>query len=247
MLRGRYMRTATRAIFLGLLLLAAPGASHAQDGVPVDLELVLAIDSSSSVDYREFNLQLKGYEDAFLDPVVLSAIAGGEIGSIAATLLIWAGDGGVRTIAEWALIEDEASAAAFVAAFRKAPRYMLRDGTSLSSVIDRAAVMFAGNGFDGVRKLIDISGDGTNNTGRPPAEARDTAVAAGITINGLAILNEFADLDVYFAEHVVGGDGAFIIAARNFDVFSAAILNKLALEIAGIPGPMPKLAAAAGD
>ena len=242
------MRTVFGAIFSTLLVLAASaGAAFAQDDVPVDLELILAIDSSSSVDHREFNLQLKGYEDAFLDPVVLSAILGGDIGAIAATLLIWAGDGGVRTIAGWTLIEDEASAALFVAGFRNAPRYMLRDGTSLSSVIDRATVMFSGNGFEGDRKLIDISGDGTNNTGRPPADARDTAVAAGVTINGLAILNEFADLDDYFAEHVVGGPGAFIVAARNFDVFSTAILNKLAREIAGAPGPVPDLAAAVGN
>ena len=237
------MRVAIRAIGSTLLVLAlAAGASWAEDEVSVDLELVLAIDSSSSVDYREFNLQLKGYEDAFLDPVVLAAIAGGEVGAIAAILLIWAGDGGVRTITDWTLIEDEESAAIFVASFRKAQRYMLRDGTSLSSVIDHASVMFSGNGFDGARKLIDISGDGTNNTGRPPDLARDTAIAAGITINGLAILNEFADLDIYFAEHVVGGPGAFIVSAANFDVFSAAILNKLALEIAGMPGPMPQLA-----
>ncbi len=240
------MRTAIRAFFSALFVLAATVAI-AQDDVLVDLELVLAIDASSSVDHREFNLQIKGYEEAFLDPVVLSAIQGGDIGGIAATLLIWAGDGDVRTIARWTLIENEESAALFVAGFRNAPRYLLRDGTSLSSVIDHAAVMFSGNGFDGDRKLIDISGDGTNNIGRPPAEARDRALAAGITINGLTILNEFADLDIYFAEHVVGGPGAFIITARNFDVFSAAILNKLASEIAGTPGPVPNLAAIAGN
>ena len=114
--------------------------------------------------------------------------------------------------------------------------------TSLSGAIDYSATLFAGNGFEGVRQVIDISGDGVNNRGRPPVLARDQAVAAGITINGLPILNDRPnpwggaapiDLDRYYEENVIGGPGAFYIAARDFDDFAAAILSKLIREIAG--------------
>ncbi len=227
-----------RWVFAGPLLagvalgLLAWSPARAQD-VAVDLEVVLAVDSSSSVSTEEFNLQLQGYADAFLNPAVVKTISNGDLGAIAATLVIWAGDGGVRQIAEWMLIDDLESASRFVKEFRKTPRYMLKDGTSISTAIIESVSLFKGNGFTGARRVIDISGDGTNNVGRPVPIARDAAIGAGITINGLTILDEFPELDAYFSRFVVGGPGAFIVTADSFSTFSAAILNKLVQEIAG--------------
>lgn len=227
-----------RWVFAGPLLagvalgLLAWSPVRAQD-VAVDLEVVLAVDSSSSVSTEEFNLQLQGYADAFLNPAVVKTISNGDLGAIAATLVIWAGDGGVRQIAEWMLIDDLESASRFVKEFRKTPRYMLKDGTSISTAIIESVSLFKGNGFAGARRVIDISGDGTNNVGRPVPIARDAAIGAGITINGLTILDEFPELDAYFSRFVVGGPGAFIVTADSFSTFSAAILNKLVQEIAG--------------
>ena len=221
------------SVALGLLMWSP---ARAQD-VAVDLEVVLAVDSSSSVNAEEFNLQLQGYADAFLNPAVIKTITNGDLGAIAATLVIWAGDGGIRQIAEWMLIDDLESARRFVKEFRKTPRYMLKDGTSISTAIIESVGLFGGNGFDGARRVIDISGDGTNNVGRPVPIARDAAIEAGITINGLTILNEFPELDVYYSRFVVGGPGAFIVTAESLSTFSAAILNKLVQEIAGVaPG-----------
>lgn len=227
----------SRWVFAGLALGAlAWGPARAQD-IAVDLEVVLAVDSSSSVNAEEFNLQLQGYADAFLNPAVVKTISNGDLGAIAATLVIWAGDGGIRQIAEWMLIDDLESASRFVKEFRKTPRYMLKDGTSISTAIIESVSLFKGNGFSGARRVIDISGDGTNNVGRPVPIARDAAIEAGVTINGLTILNEFPELDTYFSRFVVGGPGAFIVTADSFSTFSAAILNKLVQEIAGSVPP----------
>lgn len=231
------MRTlATIAILVGWL--SVPSFGWAQDR-KVDLELVLALDSSGSVNAREFNLQLQGYIDAFRNPAVIESITNGDEGAIAVTLMIWAGDrkDGTRVIADWTLIDSAESADEFVEKILATPRFVLRDGTSLSNVIETGARMFTANGFDGNRMVIDISGDGTNNIGYEPFVARDIAVKAGVTINGLAILTDFPELDLYYGENVVGGPGAFVVSAQNFHAFSAAVLNKLVREIAGTDGP----------
>ncbi len=231
-------------IFASLLLGAlARGPALAQD-VAVDLELVLAVDSSSSVNAKEFNLQLQGYADAFLNPAIINAISIGDLGAIATTVVIWAGEGGVRQVADWTLIDGIESASRFVKEFGKTPRYMLRDGTSISTAIIESTSLFEGNGFTGARRVIDISGDGTNNVGRPVPIARDAAINEGITINGLAILDEFPELDAYYSRFVVGGPGAFIVTADSFSTFSAAILNKLVQEIAGNAHPADSMFAA---
>ena len=216
----------------------AASISAAQDR-KVDLELILAVDSSGSVNAREFNLQLQGYIEAFRNPVVIETVTNGDTGAIAVTLLIWAGDqeAGTRVIADWTLIDSPEAANEFVEKILSTPRFVLRDGTSLSNVIETSAQLFRGNGYEGNRKVIDISGDGPNNLGYEPTVAREVAVQAGITINGLAILTDFPDLDLYYAEQIVGGPGAFVVSAQNFHAFSSAVLNKLVREIAGIPGP----------
>jgi len=220
-----------------LLLLVGPGPLLAQQEAPVDLELVLALDASGSVNQQEFALQLRGYAEAFRNPAVIQAITSGETGNVAVMMMIWAGDrrDGARTVADWALINGPESANAFVETFTRVPRFMLRDGTSISNAIEIATKAFDNNGYRGARKVIDISGDGTNNVGYEPAIARDIAVKSGITVNGLAILTDFPDLDDYYAKNVVGGTGAFVISAQNFEAFSAAILQKLVREISWRP------------
>jgi hypothetical protein len=138
------------------------------------------------------------------------------------------------------LIKDAASAGEFASAMLAARRRIFGGGTSLSGIIDYARPLFGTGGFESGRRTIDISGDGVNNSGRSPADARDEAVRAGITINGLPILTDFASLDEYFRETVIGGPGAFVIPAENFESFAAAILNKLIREIASLEVPQTR-------
>jgi Protein of unknown function (DUF1194) len=232
------VRVAATAVALALM---APAAVLAADE-PVDLELVLAVDISGSVDEVEASLQRQGYVAALADPRVVEAVQFGPLGRIAVTYVEWAGAPHQRTVVDWMLVEDQAGAGALSAAVAEAPMTIGR-WTSISGAIDYSAALFDDNGFEGTRKVIDISGDGYNNSGRPPMTARDEAVARGITINGLPIMNDRpnpwgspppADLDLYYERFVIGGPGAFTLVAQDFETFGAAILNKLILEIAGL-------------
>jgi hypothetical protein len=227
---------------LWTLMGAGSGLSTAAAQQPVDLELVLAIDISGSVDEEEAALQREGYVKALTDERVIAAMGGGPFGAVAVTYVEWAGEDYQRIVVPWTLIGNREQAARFAGEIEAAPFASAR-WTSLSGAIDYCATLFDGNGLEGFRRVIDISGDGVNNRGRPPVFARDQAVAAGITINGLPILNDRPnpwggaapiDLDRYYEENVIGGPGAFYIAARDFDDFSAAILSKLIREIAGL-------------
>ena len=242
------VRTALIAALIGSPCLPAT----AQD-VPVDLELVLAVDISGSVDQVEARLQREGYIAALRHPHVIEAIQGGMFRRIALTYVEWAGDHYQRTMLDWTLIEDAAGAHGFADALAETP-LMTAHWTSLSAAIDYAAPLFENNGFEGFRQVIDISGDGYNNRGRPVELARDEAVALGITINGLPIVNDRPnpwggsppkDLDLYYEERVIGGPGAFIVVAEDYTSFASAILSKLLLEIAGETPPRRTLAAAA--
>jgi hypothetical protein len=216
-----------------LLAVALLGAAQAR-AVPVDLELVLAVDCSGSIDDAEFTLQIRGYAEALTHPSVIRAIQSGAHRAIAVTYVQWSGPQIQSQAVGWTLIRDEASARAFAAAMTGARRQIYGGGTSLSGAIDFSRPLF-GRGFEGPRRAIDISGDGTNNRGREPDEARDEALREGVTINGLAILTDFVYLDNYYREHVIGGPGAFVIPAEDFGSFAAAILNKLIREIAEVP------------
>jgi len=231
------------ALIAGLIGLPALPAS-AED-LPVDLELVLAVDISGSVDEVEARLQREGYIAALRHPDVVQAIEGGMFGRIAVAYVEWAGDHYQRTMLDWTVIEDQASAGAFADALLETP-LTTAHWTSLSAAIDHAVLLFEGNGFKGFRRVIDISGDGHNNRGRPVEWARDEAVAAGITINGLPIVNDRpnpwggrppAGLDLYYEERVIGGPGAFMIVAEDYTAFASAIFSKLLLEIAGETPP----------
>lgn len=229
----------SRVIVAGLLLVPLPAASQ-EAGTPVDLELVLAVDVSGSVDKVEARLQRQGYVAAMAHPRVIEAIEYGSLGRIAVTYVEWANELHHEVVVDWTLVSDTASAETFAAALSEAPLATAR-WTSISGAIDNGAGLFEGNGFRGTRRVIDVSGDGYNNRGRPVTGARDDAVARGITINGLPIVNErpnpwggppARDLDLYYQDHVIGGPGAFMIVAESFDDFASAILSKLILEIA---------------
>ncbi len=201
----------------------------------VDLELVLAVDASGSVNQQRFELQQEGYAAAFRHPRVLAAIRSGASQAIAVTMFQWTGPALQRLVIPWTTIRDEASANALADAIDAAPRQLFSGGTSISGAIDHAVRLLAASPVKGTRRIIDISGDGSNNGGRSVTQARDAAVALDIRINGLPILSLEPTLDTYYRDNVIGGAGAFVIAVDSYESFAAAILNKLVLEIAAVP------------
>jgi hypothetical protein len=205
----------------------------------VDLLLVLAVDASWSVDMPRFELQRQGYADAFRHPRVASAIRSGAHGAIAATMFQWTGPEMQSLAVPWTALDGADAIERFAGAIEAAPRRLFSGGTSISGAIDAGVRMIAAAPFGGDRRIIDISGDGENNRGRPAGTARDDAVARGIRINGLPILDLEPTLDQHYRDHVVGGPGAFVIAAEDWRSFAAAIVNKLVLEIAGREDPAP--------
>jgi Protein of unknown function (DUF1194) len=225
-------RTAIAQFFLcaiGLLLaIARPAFAQTE----VALQLVLAVDASGSVDNRRFELQKQGYAAAFRNPQVLRSIQSLMTGSIAVTMMQWTGPRLHVQVVDWMLVKDQSSAEALAAAIETAPRQLFGGGTSISGAIDYSRLLLAQTPFAGTRKTIDISGDGANNSGRPVTLARDEAVRDGIGINGLPILSLEPYLDKYYADNVIGGPGAFMIPARDYDTFADAIPKKLITEIA---------------
>jgi Protein of unknown function (DUF1194) len=212
------------------VLLAHPTTVQAQTAV--DLELALAVDASGSVSAHRFHLQQQGYAAAFRHPDVLKAIRSGATQSIAVIMYQWTGPSLQIVSVPWHRIHDLTSAEAFAAAIAEAPRQLFGGGTSISGAIDFGVTLFAKSGYGSARRVIDISGDGINNRGRAVTQARDEAVRAGITINGLPILALEPSLDRYFQDYVIGGPGAFTIPAADFETFGEAIRRKLILEIA---------------
>jgi len=226
-------------LLLGLLLLA--GRSHAAE--TVDLALVLAVDVSSSIDDREFDLQRQGYAAAFRDPRLIATLQAGRTRRIAVAMMEWAGASAQLQVVPWTIVEDAASSRALGAAIAVAPRRVF-DGksTSISGAIDAGMRLLAQSGVAAERRVIDVSGDGQNNAGRPASLARDDAVAQGVTINGLAILSEDGLVGLHYRDHVIGGPGAFVIAVETFAEFADAILAKLVREVASAPQEFGKVA-----
>lgn len=234
---------ATLALFGFCLAAAMPARAET-----VDVLLVLAADVSRSIDDGEFDLQRKGYAKALSDPRVIEAIVGGKNRAIAVSFVEWAGDQEEKTVVDWSIVRDEEGAGAVGAAILAAPRSFL-GRTSISGAIDFSVDQLGSAPAGGVKQVIDISGDGTSNSGREVTQARDEAVAKGITINGLAIINNAANpgfayhthppggLPKYYSDNVIGGTGAFLIVVENFDTFADAIVKKLVAEIAGEPSP----------
>jgi hypothetical protein len=226
-------------LFAACITFAAP----AQAADSVDLTLVLVSDVSRSIDDAEFKLEKEGYASAFTSKLVIEAIQGGSIGAIAVAYVEFASSFEVRTVLDWQVIHDQSSAQAFADKLVAAPRSFW-GRTAISSGIDRAVQLLAESGFEAPRRLIDVCGDGTNNAGRDVSEARDDAVGAGITINGLAIINDHpvswtyahvqppGGLPNYYRQNVTGGPASFVLEVHDFHTFGEAMTRKLVTEIA---------------
>ena len=232
------MRSAiSAAAFLALSIFSAGACAQ-----NTDLLLVLAADVSRSIDEGEFELQRKGYAAALTDPRVLAAIRGGTNGTVAVCFVEWSGAGEQLVVVDWTVIHDEEDAGVVAAAILAAPRSFM-GRTSISGAIDFAMERFAAANPHSNRHIIDVSGDGTNNSGRPVTEARDQAVAEGVTINGLAIINDRPNpgyafhtqppggLPEWYRQNVIGGPGSFLRVIDDFRSFSDAMTNKLVSEI----------------
>ncbi|MEC9431464.1 MAG: DUF1194 domain-containing protein [Pseudomonadota bacterium] len=209
----------------------------------VDMELILAVDISRSMDIEELRLQRDGYVAALRDPDVIAAAQGGLLGRIAVLYFEWAGPNSRNVIGGWTLIEDAESAESLAAALEAGP-ISAAVGTSISGALDWAAGEFDRNAYEGLRRVIDISGDGPNNSGAGVEAARDAAVAKGVTINGLPVMLKARDgpfslreLDVYYEECVIGGPLAFVLPLHESSRFAETIRRKLILEIAGAAPP----------
>jgi len=230
-------RTLTRRTAVtGALATLLTGARAAHAAEEVDVALVLAVDASGSVDMYRFDLQKRGYAAAFRHPKVLAAIRSGISQAIAVTMHQWTGPRLQVHVVPWMVIKDAESAGALAAAIEKAPRRLFSGGTSISGAIDYSRLLLAQSPYTATRRIIDVSGDGANNIGRPARIARDEAVKDGITINGLPILSVEPDLDTFYFDNVIGGPGAVMVPAENYESFAEAILKKLIMEIADSGG-----------
>jgi hypothetical protein len=233
------MRLGRRAL-LGAAALA-PGLARAE-GEPVDVLLVLAVDVSRSVDEDEARLQREGYRNAVSDPAVIEAVRGGMIGAIGLAYVEWAGAEYQRLLLPWHRIAGAGDAEAWSELLAEAPRASL-SWTSISSALDFSLKVLNDAPFEAMRRVIDVSGDGVNNSGGPVELARDRVVAEGVTINGLPIVNDRptfgrmppVPLDEYYRENVIGGPGAFVVVAEDFQSFGNAVKRKLIREIAALP------------
>ena len=223
---------------VGSVLLALAGGTFPDSTraeVPVDLELILAIDSSDSVDVREYALQVGGLAAAFRDPSVHRAIGDGPLGSIAVAVVEWSGRYQQVVQLPWTRLDGAAAAVAFAERIDRLRRAFDEGVTSISGALDFAAEQFAVNGFVAARRVIDISSDGVQNQGRRIDLAREATLARDVTINALVILNEMPDLEEYFSERVIGGFGAFVIVANDYPDYPEAIRRKLLREIGQTP------------
>jgi hypothetical protein len=218
-----------KSLLVSLLLLTTSYSSHAID-IDVGVELQLLIDISGSVNTNEYNLQMDGYKAAFESDSVQDAIDGSE--GIAVQLIMWSGATQQEVMIDWTLIDSDSSADSFAATIDTLVR-PFSGWTAIGSAINFGVSEFDDNGFAGLKQVIDISGDGTNNSGPSPSGARDAALAAGIdTVNGIVITEDQAVLDQY-TNDVVGGDSYFLLAPATFPDFQTAVETKIAAEILG--------------
>jgi hypothetical protein len=237
-----------RIVGVALLAAAMLAPRLAAAAEPVDLLLVFAADVSRSIDQEKFQLQRDGYAAAITNLRVLDAIRSGPNHRIAVCFVEWSGIGAQKLLIEWTVIHDVASAQQFAAQLAEAPR-SFADRTSISGALEFAMVQLDKAPFEAARRTIDVSGDGTNNAGRDVKLARDEVLNKGVTINGLVILSDHplswnaehtnppGGLDRYYQDNVIGGPGAFVMVAQNFNSFGQAIMNKMIAEIAATHSP----------
>jgi hypothetical protein len=240
------MRRVSCVIALGCAAVAMfAQTAHAQ---AVDVAIALAADVSLSIDAEEFDLQRRGYAAAVTDRRFLDAIQAGQNGAVALCFVEWAGDAQQARVAKWAVIRDGESASAFAKTLRDAPRFFA-GRTAIGAGIDFGVAQLEASGLTAKRRVIDVSGDGIDNSGRSVRDARDAAVGKDVTINGLAIINEKTGgvpgsylyfhthppggLPTYYHDNVIGGPGAFVLQIRNFDTFAEAMTDKLIIEVSG--------------
>jgi hypothetical protein len=229
-----------------------PGSPKA-GSMGVDVELVIAVDISYSMDPEEQALQRDGYIEGLTSPEFLNALRQGMHGRIAVTYVEWAGSAEQRILVPWRLVEGAESARALAEEIARAP-YRRAFRTSISGALLFSTPLFEGNGYSGIRRVIDVSGDGTNNQGPSVTLTRDDVLAKGITINGLPIMLkrpnaatlDIENLDIYYEDCVIGGAGAFVIPIRELSEFRKATRTKLVLEIAGLT-PEPRVIPAAAN
>lgn len=226
-----------------LLTLSASNAAIVQGGQEVDVELVLAVDTSRSMDTEEARIQREGYVSALKHKEFIDAVRNGLTGRIAISYFEWAGDVVQGSVIDWQVIENEEDAIAFANKVEARPVEMQRR-TSISAAIVQGATMLVSNSYHGLRQVIDVSGDGPNNSGSPVAPARDKAVEAGIVINGLAIMlrpsGTPGKLDQYYSDCVAGGPGSFVLPVHKIEDFGVAVRRKLVMEVSGIE-PQPQI------
>jgi hypothetical protein len=236
-MRRRVVLAAGGVLSLGVGL----GGRGARASGEVDLALVLAVDVSRSIDDEEARLQREGYQEAMTDPHVLAAITGGPHAAIAVAYVEWAGIQYQRVVIPWMRLAGAADCTAWAGTLAGASRDSM-SWTSISGALMMAGTVLEACPFAAARRVVDVSGDGINNSGPPPETVRDRLVADGVVINGLPIVNDRPnfgrmpeqDLEPYFRERVIGGDGAFLVVAEDFARFGMAIRRKLVTEIAGL-------------
>lgn len=235
--RGWRRLSGSAAFALSLLL-----APQAQAAETVDIELVLAVDVSLSMSPDELEIQRRGYAAALTDDRVLEAIAAGVHGRVAVTYVEWAGSTTQHIVVPWTAIATRSDAERFVRQLSAKPPNSARR-TSISGALEFGGDLFAESGFRGMKRVIDISGDGPNNQGQPVTGARDALIAQGITINGLPLMTngglssayDVENLDLYYQDCVIGGPGAFMVPVNDWSQFPEAVRRKLVLELAGGP------------
>lgn len=228
-----------RRSFLSAVATAATGALAAEPPTArteVDVLLVLALDASGSQSDQQITLQREGHARAVRSPRFLDAVAAGLHGRVALSVVEWSDEDRQSVTVPWSVISDPDSARGFadrlMGAWRPIP-----GATSISGAIDFSLSLLARAPYAAERQVIDIAGNGPNNGGRPLAMARDDAAEAGVTVNGLPILDLYLELDRYYAEQVISGPGAFIVVARDLGSFAEAVVRKLVTEVAAMPPP----------
>ncbi|PDT49130.1 MULTISPECIES: DUF1194 domain-containing protein [Sinorhizobium] len=233
------------ALILGFVCIPIQAAAAEE----VDVELLLAVDMSGSMDMEEARVQRSGYVEALKHPDFINAVKGGRLGRIAIGYFEWAGLVNEDSVISWQVIDDADDAYAFAAKLQGRP-VGTRRGTSVSNAIIFGTSLIESNEFSGERRILDVSGDGPNNTGPPVTPARAEALARGIIINGLAIVirpsASSGPLDQYYLDCVVGGPGSFVLAVHEAEDFAVAIHQKLILEVSG-RSPAARLRLAADE
>jgi hypothetical protein len=209
------------------------GLPHLAGMEAVDVALCLAVDCSASVDYDEFGLMMGGLAQAFREPDIAAAVAAGPRGAVAVSLLFWSGLREQAVALDWARLDGEAASQALADAIDATPRLMAGSTTALGAGMAAGLGLLGRCPGEATRLVLDVSGDGRNNSGRAPGPARDVAVAAGVTVNALAVLNEEPDLLDYYRAEVIGGAGSFAMACADYADFAEAIRQKLLREMRG--------------